>query len=707
MRGTQGAPEAMEGALAEKVDAAERGIALLRVLVVATGCISYPLLDKAGTNPREVYPLLGLLALYSLAVFLLEPYRKYPVLPLAVGTSLSDALGTLGWLCVTGGIHSPYGPMPLLLVTTVGIRFTPRATLIAAGSFMGAYLALLLGLGQLVDHLPMVLIHVFFILIAGVLGRLVSWLVLEQLVAKRELQKRLRMEERLSSSEAALAEAQAIAHLGSWSWEFSTRQLTWSAELFRILGLAPGGTARHEDFLASIHPEERQAVHQMLMRAWEERQPFHGEYRLLRPSGEVRWVHFQGQAVLDASGQPVRVSGTLQDITERKLMETRLMMTDRMAALGTLAGGIAHEINNPLTFITNNLSYLEESLDSAEAKQLPSLEEFKGAVSDAREGANRVRHIVRDLKAFSRVEEARLEPIDVHQGLEFALNVAAHEIRPRAQVVRDFEPIPSVLGDETRLGQVFLNLLVNAAQAIPEGHPEANILTVRTRAGEGGQVFVEIRDTGVGIPPEIRERIFEPFFTTKPAGVGTGLGLPICQRIVTSLGGKISVQSEVGRGTTFTVTLPGIEAPRVVQPEVAPVALSPVRARVLVVDDEPMLAASLSRSLRSEYDVTTSSGSEALRRLLAGEDPDVIVCDLAMPDITGMDLYSRLKEQRPALAARMIFLTGGAFTQRAQDFLDQAQYWLEKPVELPALRTLLQEVVEQSPVVYTQANSAR
>jgi PAS domain S-box-containing protein len=477
-------------------------------------------------------------------------------------TSIMDALGTLAWLYATGGIDSPYGTMPLLLVTTVGIRFTPSATLLAAGGFMVAYLALLLGMGQLAGHLPVVLIHVFFIFISGLLGRLVSWLVLEQLVAKFELQKRLRMEERLSRSEAALAAAQAIAHLGSWNWEHSTGELTWSDELFRILGRAPGETARHEDFLASIHPEEREAVQQVLLRAWEDRQPFWGEYRLVRPSGELRWVHLQGQVVMDANGQPARVSGTLQDITERKTMETRLMVADRMAALGTLAGGIAHEINNPLTFITNNLSYLEESLDSPEAKRLPSFDEFKGAVLDAREGANRVRIIVRDLKTFSRVDEARLEPIDVHRGLEFSLNVAAQEIRPRAQLVRDFgEQVPFVLGDDTRLGQVFLNLLVNAAQAIPEGHPEVNTITVRTRVEESGQVIVDIRDTGAGIPPGIRERIFEPFFTTKPAGVGTGLGLSICQSIVTSIGGKISVQSEVGRGTTFTVTLPGIKAP--------------------------------------------------------------------------------------------------------------------------------------------------
>ncbi|WP_224244146.1 ATP-binding protein [Hyalangium gracile] len=667
------------------------------MLIVAAGWITYPLLDHTGTTPWLAYLLLSLATLYSLGVFLLKPYRRDTVRPSSLVTSISDVLITLLWLYATGGVLSPYVITLPLGVITVGIRFTARDTAIATAVVASGYLVLVFLMGQLVEHLALVLIRLSYILVAGILGQLVARLVLEQLVARVELQKRLRMEERLSSSEAALAEAQAIAHTGSWNWEFATDQHTWSAELYRILGRAPGEPVRHDSFVQSIHAEEQASLQLALAQARADRRPFHGEYRLVRPSGGVRWGHLKGQVVTDARGEPVRMSGTLQDITERKTMEKRLMVADRMAALGTLAGGIAHEINNPLTFITSNLVYLEESLDSQAAKQLPIQEELRGAVSDAREGAERVRNIVRDLKTFSRVDEARLQPIDVHKGLEFSINVAAQELRARAQLVKDFQPVPFVLGDETRLGQVFLNLLVNAAQAIPDGRPEAHTITVRTRLEESGHVLVEISDTGMGIPPEILEHIFEPFFTTKPAGVGTGLGLSICHGIVTSLGGKITVRSEVGRGTTFTVTLPATETSPATTAERPPAAMSPQRARLLIVDDEPMVAASLSRPLRTEYDVTTSSGPEALQRLLAGEDFDVIVCDLAMPDISGMELHARLKEQRPALADRMIFLTGGAFTARAQEFLDQARYWLEKPVELATLRNLLQEVMKAPP----------
>ncbi|WP_224366746.1 hybrid sensor histidine kinase/response regulator [Hyalangium versicolor] len=691
--------EPMEEVLAEKAYAAERGLALQRVLIVFAGWCCYPLMDKTGTVPWLAYLLLSLSTVYAMGVALLKPRARRRSLPSTTATVVSDAAFVMLWLYATGGIHSPYMPVLMLGVIAVGIRLTPRDTLLAIAAFAGGYAVLLWVMGQLGDNLILAALRIFYICMSGLMGWLVSGLVLEQLVAKVELQKRLKMEERLSSSEAALAEAQAIAQTGSWNWEFATDQHTWSAELYRIMGRTPGEPVRHEDFLQGMHAEEQPLLHAALGQARADQEAFHGEYRLVRPSGELRWVHLKGKVVKDGLGQPVRMSGTLQDITERKEMERRLMVADRMAALGTLAGGIAHEINNPLTYITTNLAFLEENLSTSAAKQNPALEELRGAVSDAREGANRVRHIVRDLKAFSRVDESRPQPVDVRKGLEFSFNVAAPEIRARAQLVRDFQEVPLVLGDETRLGQVFLNLLVNAAQAIPEGNPEAHSITVRTRRGEPGQVVVEISDTGGGIPPANLERIFEPFFTTKPAGVGTGLGLSICHGIVTSLGGRISVQSAVGRGTTFTVTLPATEAAQVVAPQAAPVVASPQRARVLIVDDEPMVAASLSRPLRAEYRVTTATGPEALRRVLEGEDFDVIVCDLAMPDISGMDLHARLKEQRHALADRMIFLTGGAFTQKAEEFLAQTRYWLEKPVDLATLRKLLQEVVEQAQLI--------
>jgi PAS domain S-box-containing protein len=690
-------PESLrEGALAEKFHAAERGVALLRLMVVLMGLLTYAWVKLPGHEPGTAYAILGLAGLYALVLYTWAPYLRYRTGPLAIVTSAVDLGFVMAWQYLTGGILTPYFPLIVLAVVVIGIRYTPRATVLSTCFIGGLYLLMVAAKGGLREQQGLVVLNLGHILLSGLLGLIFSRMVLEQLVARIELQKRLCMEERLQGSEAALAEAQAIAHMGSWNWELSSGHHTWSSELYRILGRPEGGEASQQAFLESIHPEERRSFERELSQALAGQPALHGEYRLLQASGEVRWIHVWGRVVHDAEGKPVRLSGTAQDITRRKHLETRLAVADRMAALGTLAGGVAHEINNPLTFITNNLLFLEEHLGAPAAAHLPHREELRRALADAREGAHRVRTIVKDLRTFSRVEDARRVPVDVHQGLDFALNMAAPELRPRARLVRDYGQVPAVLGDETRLGQVFLNLLVNAAQAIPEGNPEGNTITVRTRVEDSGQVEVEIRDTGVGMKPEVLARIFEPFYTTKPVGVGTGLGLSICHGIVSALGGRISVRSEPGQGTAFTVALPATQAPLPMPGPAAEVPVRPERARVLLIDDEPLVASSLRRTLKDSYDITVLLGQEALHRLLGGEVFDVIVCDLAMPDITGMDLYGRLREHRPEMAARMIFLTGGAFTPQAQVFIGQARYWLEKPVELSALRALLQQVIQQT-----------
>jgi CheY-like chemotaxis protein len=239
---------------------------------------------------------------------------------------------------------------------------------------------------------------------------------------------------------------------------------------------------------------------------------------------------------------------------------------------------------------------------------------------------------------------------------------------------------------------VFLNLAVNAAQAMPEGQAERNEIRVITRRGPGGDVVVEFKDTGAGIPEAVLPRIFDPFFTTKEVGVGTGLGLAICHRIVSGFGGQIGVESEVGRGTTFRISLP--VASIVVEPraDAAPrPAPPPRRGRILVVDDEPMMCHSVRRILARDHDVeTTTSGSDALARVARGERYDVILCDLMMPVLGGADVYDELRKSAPEQAAKMVFMTGGAFTPRAQRFLDEVpNARVEKPLQTSELRALV------------------
>jgi len=301
------------------------------------------------------------------------------------------------------------------------------------------------------------------------------------------------------------------------------------------------------------------------------------EARHRRKDGTTFPVEIGSRAAL--IGDELMLLSIVRDVTERAEMQANLLHADRLAAVGTLAAGVAHEINNPLAYAMGNLDMLARRLPevtaelAAEAAQRPDagtprrlaalaeeLTKAREMLALACEGAARVRTIVLDLKRFSRQDEALVGPIDVHEVLEYALGIAGNELRRRARVVRDYGEVPCVTVDESRLGQVFLNLLVNAAQAIPEGDPEAHEIRASTRVDAGGRVVIEIADTGVGIPPALIGRVFDPFVTTKPAGEGTGLGVFLSRSIVTDAGGEIALESEPGRGTTVRVTLPPARA---------------------------------------------------------------------------------------------------------------------------------------------------
>ncbi len=283
---------------------------------------------------------------------------------------------------------------------------------------------------------------------------------------------------------------------------------------------------------------------------------------------EVHFRHRQGQEVLGEvvtfsipfDGQPAVVS-IARDITERKQVQEKLRSTDKMVSLGTLAAGVAHELNNPISYVLSNLRYAVDELGETDNKPLDGeqVKEIQQALQEALEGGERMRNIVRDLRSFSRREDERYGPVDIHAVLDACASLARSELRHRAQLEKAYETLPPVLGNESRLGQVFLNLLVNAAQAIPEGDAKGNKVRLTTSRAEDGWVVISVEDTGTGIAPENLQRLFKPFFTTKPVGVGTGLGLSICHGLVTAMGGRIEVSSEVGKGTTFRVFMPVAE----------------------------------------------------------------------------------------------------------------------------------------------------
>jgi PAS domain S-box-containing protein len=419
------------------------------------------------------------------------------------------------------------------------------------------------------------------------------------------------------------------------------------------------------------------------------------EGRITRRDGTTVDVEV-ASILVDFDGQPATLS-IARDISARKHLTARAMEMDRMIAVGTLAAGVGHEINTPLAYVIGNLDFALQKLADAERdtiradRDLTQRSELRQALRDARHGAERVREIVRDLRTFSSMQSSQTVMFQLAPVLVSSIQMAFSEIRHRARLVRDFREVPMIAGNPSRLGQVFVNLLVNAAHAMPVGSADEHTITVRTSC-ERQEVRVDVSDTGSGIAREHLSRVFDAFFTTKPVGRGTGLGLFVCKRIVDEHGGRIEVQSTPGVGSTFSVILPAQdEILRQPTRVASAVAASSRRFRVLVVDDEARIARGLARALRREHDVyTLTSAREALQCLTEDDSFDAVLCDVMMPEMTGVDLYRELERRRPDLAARVLFFTGGAFTPTTEAFVRRmADRCLEKPFDVAEVRRKL------------------
>ena len=422
---------------------------------------------------------------------------------------------------------------------------------------------------------------------------------------------------------------------------------------------------------------------------------FQGEYHSIIAQKTVQ-AQVQFTPVFDACGAVTGGVGIVEDVTERLETQRALARAERMASLGTLAAGVAHEINNPLAFTITGLDLarrLADELDAQDQQQLVS--QIRDTLRDAHEGGERVRMLVRDLRTFARSADERRGPVDIEDVLDVAAKLTSTELRHRARLHRDYSGVPPVWGNESRLVQVFVNLLVNAARAIEEGNVEGNSVQIVTRYDPGSeQALIEIQDTGAGIPPQDLDRIFEPFWTK---GSGTGLGLSICHGIISAHDGEIIAESQPGEGSLFRVSLP-------VSPEETPVdrdarithVAPPVvdrRLRVLVIDDEEALCRTLELGLAGAHDVELeTSGRGGLERLRSSPTFDVVLCDLMLPDLPAPDLFEAVTQSHPEMAPRFIFMTGGAFTDRSRAFLQRVDNpRLEKPFLLAELETLLAE----------------
>ena len=387
----------------------------------------------------------------------------------------------------------------------------------------------------------------------------------------------------------------------------------------------------------------------------------------------------------------------------RPALETpaELRQRQRLEALGTLAAGVAHEINNPLTYVLANLDVMFHMVtdgvtEGGEGGGAPlDREEMRELLVEAMEGADRVRRVVGELRSFSRKRSDKITMLHVRRPLESSVRIARHEIQYRARLVEDYGEVPRVLADEARLGQVFVNLLVNAAQSIPAGDVESNEIRVHTWHDPEGSVVIDISDTGCGIDADMCDRIFDPFVTSKSLEAGTGLGLTISYNIIDSLGGTLSVDSEVGVGSTFRIRLPVLTDTR----EATPTGLEIVeptrvpRARILVVDDEQSVRRLLCRVL-GEHEVTAvASGRDAVARL-ASDSFDMVLCDLIMPQQTGLDVYEAMQRLHPGKEMCIVFMTGGAFTPWAHEFLASVpNRRVEKPFDIATIRRVVADVL--------------
>jgi signal transduction histidine kinase/ActR/RegA family two-component response regulator len=403
---------------------------------------------------------------------------------------------------------------------------------------------------------------------------------------------------------------------------------------------------------------------------------------------------------------------SMRDTTDEREDEVRRLQAEKLASIGMLAAGVAHEINNPTAFVLANIEALTGHLRLLQEKvrELPEpvvaglglpdvLFEATAILQESKEGMARIHRIVRDLGSFSHVDDDGATTLDVNAAVESALTMLRNEIKYRARIERDLRSTQAVRANHARLGQVFLNIILNAAQALDETAAKRNVVRVRS-FDEGEFVVIEVEDNGPGIPSEVVPRIFDSFFTTKPRGIGTGLGLPISLGIIRTLGGQLTVDSRPGEGATFRVRLPAVAAvPSTLTPpsDVTPPPRTFIKRRVLAVDDEPLLLKAYRRMLSEVHVVETALGGvEALRALERDANYDVVLCDLQMPEVSGMRLHEQVRARWPALAERFVFVTGGAFSPDAKRFLEESTCAvIQKPFRIEDLLALVDRKTRQ------------
>lgn len=403
-----------------------------------------------------------------------------------------------------------------------------------------------------------------------------------------------------------------------------------------------------------------------------------GLHHYKKKDGAAVYLEITGAELSNFKGHPATVL-TIRDVTAQRGLDARLRLTDRMVAVGTLAAGAAHEINNPLAYLLANLTFLEEGLHVLAASD-PRASELSIALGDAKDGARRIEKIVRDLRTFSATRDSGVDRGDVVRAVQATISLLARTIESRARVHVDIAPVPEVKLGESRLSHVLTGLLSNAKDAFPAADPK-NEIRVRVYAVDDALVRIEVKDNGRGMSKDVMERIFDPFFTTKDIGGGAGLGLFVAHNLIAGAGGTLTVESQVGEGSRFVISIP--VAPKA-SPGEFPMPVLSNRARVLIAEPDRHVANAM-RRLLGEYEVVVAAtGSEVVEKVL-NEDFDVALIEIALPDLSALEIQKRIADRKTLRPTQVRFMTQGA--SGTMDLMLMSQLGeapLEKPFDVRA-----------------------
>jgi PAS domain S-box-containing protein len=521
---------------------------------------------------------------------------------------------------------------------------------------------------------------------------------------------RKRAEVALRESETRLARAQETAHLGSWELDLTNLQdvnqnpLWWSDEVYRIFGYVPRQVpVSNELFFKSVPPEDVPRIRAAVQASLHDGIPYSMQHKVIRPDGSERIVEERSTVVRDSMGRPIRMVGTVLDVTERQQLEEQLRQAQKMEAVGRLAGGVAHDFNNALTAILGSADLLLGHLGPDHPERVEAVEIRKAAMWAA--------DLTRQLLAFSRQQVLDPHVFDLSTVVanmdKMLRRLVPADITLRTRLAPD---LGAVRADPGQIEQVIMNLAVNACDAMPGG----GTLTIETANVElgtghapvhpGRYVVLTVSDTGMGMNAATQAHVFEPFFTTKERGKGTGLGLSTVYGIVKQSEAYIVLESEPGRGTTFTVYLPAVDAPmEAVAPGPAPTGALGGEETVLVVEDqEPVRRLACKVLERQGYTVLAAAdGPEALG--LAAHHAGtihILVTDVVMPGMSGREVERRLAAGRPEM--RVLYLSGYADDSIVHDgVLEPGLAFLQKPFTPETLARRVREVLDTQPALRT------